>query len=56
MQERLLAPRVLDFAKDQIFWECQELESCEMYPNGIPEHLTTRAQSMMALRHLTSSS
>lgn len=44
MQERLLAPRVLHFAKDQILWECQKLECCEMHPNGIPEHLTTRGQ------------
>ena len=25
MQERLLSPRVLHFARDQVYWECHEL-------------------------------
>src|SRR6202000_2338412 len=36
VQERLLSPRVLHFARDQLAWECHELEACDSYPNGIP--------------------
>ncbi|KAL8709892.1 MAG: hypothetical protein Q9225_007388 [Loekoesia sp. 1 TL-2023] len=35
MQEKLLAPRVLHFGKQQIFWECQEFRGCESAPGGI---------------------
>jgi hypothetical protein len=38
LQERVLAPRVLHFASHQLFWECSELEACERYPLGLPEH------------------
>lgn len=34
LQERLLAPRVLHFSKNQLFWECFEKEACEGFPNG----------------------
>jgi hypothetical protein len=33
LQERLLAPRVVHFGKEQLFWECFEKEACESYPN-----------------------
>jgi len=35
-QERLLAPRVLHFSSEQVFWECEELDACETYPKGLP--------------------
>src|SRR4051812_38751569 len=35
-QERLLSPRVVHFAKDQIFWECHELRASEGFPGGLP--------------------
>jgi hypothetical protein len=35
-QERLLAPRVLHFGKDQLLWECREKDACESYPHGLP--------------------
>ena len=35
LQERLLAPRVLHFGKRQLFWECNELRACEVYPRGM---------------------
>ena len=35
-QERLLAPRVLHFARHQILWECFTEYKCEVYPVGIP--------------------
>lgn len=33
-QERLLSPRVLHFAGQQVFWECDALTACESYPGG----------------------
>ena len=32
LQERVMAPRVLHFCKDQIAWECREFEAAEAYP------------------------
>ena len=37
VQERLLASRVLHFAQDELFWECNKLKACERYPCGIPD-------------------
>jgi len=34
-QERFLAPRTLHFGKEQIFWDCLELQACETYPEGL---------------------
>ena len=31
-QERLLSPRILHFAHDQIYWECCDHGACELYP------------------------
>lgn len=36
-QERFLSPCNLHFASDQLFWECRELEACEVFPTGFPE-------------------
>lgn len=38
VQERLLAPRTVHFCNQQIFWECCQLEACEVFPQGIPKH------------------
>ncbi|KAM0806286.1 heterokaryon incompatibility protein-domain-containing protein, partial [Usnea florida] len=35
-QERLLAPRILHYGRNQLFWECLELDACETYPDGLP--------------------
>jgi hypothetical protein len=35
-QERMLSPRLLHFAKKQIFWDCATLSACEGYPSGLP--------------------
>ncbi len=35
-QERLLAPRVIHFTEDQVFWECFTEHKCEGFPLGIP--------------------
>jgi len=35
-QERLLSPRTVHFSS-QVFWECQTLQACETFPEGMPE-------------------
>lgn len=34
LQERLLAPRVVHFAKEQVYWECRESTACQTDPDG----------------------
>lgn len=34
-QERLLAPRILQFGKKQVYWRCSELFACETWPLGV---------------------
>lgn len=34
-QERIMVPRVLYFAKNQLAWECQHHSACEKYPHGM---------------------
>ncbi|KAH7389170.1 heterokaryon incompatibility protein-domain-containing protein [Cadophora sp. MPI-SDFR-AT-0126] len=34
LQERILAPRTIHFAKNQLFWECNEFHACESLPDG----------------------
>lgn len=36
LQERMLSARVLHFGKDQLFWECHEMEASETFPFGLP--------------------
>jgi hypothetical protein len=36
-QERMLSPRLLHFAKKQIFWDCGTVSACEGHPSGLPE-------------------
>jgi len=40
LQERLLAPRVLHFDRDQLVWECSELTACERFPTGFNDLIT----------------
>ncbi|KAJ4987408.1 heterokaryon incompatibility protein [Stagonosporopsis vannaccii] len=35
-QERMLAPRILHFARSQVFWDCPSLSACEALPAGLP--------------------
>lgn len=37
LQERLLAPRTVHFARDQVWWDCCEVRACESFPYGRPE-------------------
>lgn len=34
LQERLLAPRVVHFCKEQVYWECRESTACQTDPDG----------------------
>ncbi|EEU34183.1 uncharacterized protein NECHADRAFT_85399 [Fusarium vanettenii 77-13-4] len=34
-QERLLAPRILQFGKRQVYWRCSELFASEAWPQGV---------------------
>lgn len=36
LQERLLSPCILHFGTRQVFWECFESYSCEIFPHGFP--------------------
>lgn len=36
LQERLLAPRILHFGSEQLFWECCNLQASEAFPFGKP--------------------
>ncbi|KAF1912567.1 heterokaryon incompatibility protein-domain-containing protein [Ampelomyces quisqualis] len=44
-QERMLAPRVLHFTHDQIFWDCGNLSACEALPKGLPLALDDAAST-----------
>lgn len=37
VQERALSPRTLHFGKEQIFWECLDLQASEVCPRGFVE-------------------
>ena len=39
LQERLMAPRVLHFGRNQILWECRTKDAAETYPEGLPQAL-----------------
>lgn len=49
MQERLLSRRILHFGKEQLFWECCELDACETYPAGVPYQFLERANAATKL-------
>jgi hypothetical protein len=44
LQERIMVPRVLHFARDHLFWECREQSASEKYPYGVPESFSATAQ------------
>lgn len=38
-QERLLAPRTVHFAQDQVWWECRGTRANESYFHGVPDYV-----------------
>jgi hypothetical protein len=47
LQERLLSPRVLHFAVDQLYWECSALEASEAFPQGFPDGAREQFKSLL---------
>ena len=45
LQERVVFPRVLHFAQDQLFWECHEHDGCESFPHRLPPALSATAHT-----------
>lgn len=39
LQERYLAPSMIHFASEELFWEIQEVNACQSFPFGIPNRL-----------------
>ena len=35
----MLAPRILHFAQNQVFWDCPAMSACETLPAGLPQPL-----------------
>jgi Heterokaryon incompatibility protein (HET) len=42
LQERLLAARTIHFGAQQIFWECNEMNACEVFPTKLPSSAFSR--------------
>ncbi|KAH7139654.1 heterokaryon incompatibility protein-domain-containing protein, partial [Dactylonectria estremocensis] len=45
-QERMLSPRIIHFASDQVFWDCAHLTACESLPRGTSVWLTSSRTQM----------
>ncbi|KAK0724036.1 hypothetical protein B0H67DRAFT_640612 [Lasiosphaeris hirsuta] len=41
LQERYLTPRQINFAEDEVSWECPQLVASEGFPDGLPGSATT---------------
>jgi hypothetical protein len=39
LQERVLSPRIVNYAKDQIYWDCVSMEASEQVPEGLTSEL-----------------
>jgi hypothetical protein len=46
VQERLLSPRILHFANDQLYWECLEMDASEVFPDGMPKQVVGRFKDL----------
>ena len=51
-QERMLAPRTLNFGTKQLFWQCLSLNACETMPNGVPAVVNSGGQQELQWRQL----
>jgi len=45
IQERILAPRMLHFTSDDVWWECDCLQASTAFPDGIPDAILERVHS-----------
>ncbi len=48
MQERMLSPRTLIFARKQLFWECRCKRACEEFPFDFPIEMFDKWQRVFA--------
>jgi hypothetical protein len=39
VQERVLAPRILHFGENQLYWECNQKDACETFPVSLPQRM-----------------
>jgi hypothetical protein len=46
VQERLLSPRILHFAANQLYWECLEVDASESFPGGMPRPMKGRFKDL----------
>ncbi|KAF4944508.1 hypothetical protein FSARC_14653 [Fusarium sarcochroum] len=55
-QEWLMAKRTIHFARNQVFWECDHLCACEVFPHGLPKYIEYEGKKTFAetLNKLTS--
>ncbi|RMJ18090.1 hypothetical protein CDV36_002225 [Fusarium kuroshium] len=53
-QERILAPRIVHFTKDQVFWECHSLEASEVLPHGVPDRSPTHFDKSVGISSTSS--
>lgn len=51
-QERMLAPRVVHFCRQEIFWECREKFCCESFPETLPSSEVFKLGDSIPLRQL----
>lgn len=51
-QERMLAPRTLNFGSKQIFWQCLTIAACETMPTGAPSVVRSGGQDELQWRRL----
>lgn len=51
-QERMLAPRTLNFGTRQLFWQCLTINACETMPSGIPPAVNSGGQQELQWRQL----
>ena len=53
-QERMLAPRIIHFCHQEIFWECREHFYCESFPEALPSPAVFDLGETFSLRKLPS--
>lgn len=56
LQERMLAVRQMNFAKDQVFWQCQEMLASEQVASGVPVSIATSSNRNRASTLFTETS
>jgi len=53
LQERILAPRTLQFSKTDMLWECNEKDACSLFPKGLPQNPTDEINRVKTLHTAT---